>query len=93
LAPFGRLVNLGGLAGDTAEFSSAVLRSRTASVLGYTNALLAADQRRSALDAVFGHAAAGRLTVAHEVLPLADAANAWRRQAAGQAGVRLVLTP
>jgi len=93
LAPFGRLVNIGGLSGDTAEFSSAVLRSRTASVLGYTNALLTADQRRDALDAVFAHAAAGRIAVAHEVLPLAEAADAWRRQATGNAGVRLVLTP
>ena len=37
LADHGRLVNLGGASGDTAEFSSAVLRSRTADVLGYTN--------------------------------------------------------
>lgn len=93
LAPFGRLVNLGGLSGDTAVFSSAVLRSRSAAVLGYTNALLTADQRRAALDAVFAHAAAGRLDLAHEILPLAEAATAWRRQATGQAGVRLVLTP
>jgi NADPH:quinone reductase-like Zn-dependent oxidoreductase len=93
LAPFGRLVNIGGLSGDTAVFSSAVLRSRSASVLGYTNALLSAEQRRTALDAVFAHAAAGRLALAHEVLPLAEAATAWRRQATGQAGVRLVLTP
>jgi NADPH:quinone reductase-like Zn-dependent oxidoreductase len=93
LAPFGRLVNIGGLAGDTAEFSSAVLRSRTASVLGYTNALLSADQRGAALDAVFAHAAAGGITVGHEVLPLAEIGDAWRLQASGQAGVRLVLTP
>lgn len=93
LAPFGRLVNLGGMAGDTAAFSSAVLRSRTAAVLGYTNALLTADQRRAALDAVFAHAAAGRLTVAHEVVPLAEVAAAWARQAAGEASARLVLTP
>lgn len=93
LAPFGRLVNIGGLSGDTAEFSSAVLRSRTASVLGYTNALLTAGQRRAALDAVFTHAAAGRLSVGHEVVPLAEIGNAWRRQASGQAGARLVVTP
>jgi NADPH:quinone reductase-like Zn-dependent oxidoreductase len=93
LAPFGRLVNVGGASGDTAEFSSAVLRSRTASVLGYTNALLTPDQRRDALTAVFQHAAAGRITVEHEVVPLAEVGDAWRRQAAGQAGVRLVLKP
>ena len=91
LADRGRLVNLGGASGDTAEFSSAALRSRTAEVLGYTNAALTPDQRRKALEAVFAHA--DRLSVAHETVPLADAADAWRRQAAGQAPVRLVLTP
>jgi NADPH:quinone reductase-like Zn-dependent oxidoreductase len=93
LAPFGRLVNLGGAGGDVAEFSSAVLRSRTASVLGYTNAMLSPEQQRAALAAVLGHAAAGRLAVAHERLPLAGVGEAWRRQAAGEADVRLVLTP
>jgi NADPH:quinone reductase-like Zn-dependent oxidoreductase len=93
LAPFGRLVNLGGAGGDVAEFSSAVLRSRTASVLGYTNAMLTPEQQRAALDAVLGHAAAGRLAVAHQRLPLAGVGEAWRRQAAGDTGVRLVLTP
>ncbi|SDX91084.1 NADPH:quinone reductase [Modestobacter sp. DSM 44400] len=93
LADRGRLVNLGGAAGDLAEFSSAVLRSRTVDVLGYTNAALRPGQRRQALEAVFRHARTGRLAVAHEQVPLADARAAWRRQAAGQAGVRLVLTP
>jgi NADPH:quinone reductase-like Zn-dependent oxidoreductase len=93
LAPYGRLVNLGGASGDVAEFSSAVLRSRTASILGYTNAMLTADQQRGALGAVLGHAAGGRLSVAHESVPLADVADAWRRQASGQSGVRLVVRP
>jgi NADPH:quinone reductase-like Zn-dependent oxidoreductase len=93
LADRGRLVNLGGAAGDLAEFSSALLRSRTADVLGYTNNALTPDQRRQALEAVFRHAATGRLAVVHEQVPLADAAAAWRRQATGRAGVRLVLTP
>ena len=93
LAPRGRLVNLGGASGDVAEFSSAVLRSRTAEVLGYTNATLTPEQRRAALEAVFRHAAAGRLAVAADVVPLADVPAAWQRQAAGQAAARLVLTP
>jgi NADPH:quinone reductase-like Zn-dependent oxidoreductase len=93
LATGGRLVNLGASSGDVAEFSSAGLRSRAAEILGYTNALLTAEERRAALGAVVEHAAAGRLAVAHEVLPLAEAATAWRRQASGDAGVRLVLTP
>jgi NADPH:quinone reductase-like Zn-dependent oxidoreductase len=93
LAERGRLVNLGGASGDLAEFSSAVLRSRSADVLGYTNNALTPVQRAAAVTAVAEHAAAGRIAVAHEVLPLADAGAAWRRQAAGDAGVRLVLTP
>jgi NADPH:quinone reductase-like Zn-dependent oxidoreductase len=93
LAPRGRLVNLGGASGDTAEFSSAVLRSRSADVLGYTNNALTPDVRRLALESVFRHAAHGSLAVAHEEIPLTEAAEAWRRQAAGRAGVRLVLVP
>ncbi len=93
LAPRGRLVNLGGASGDVAEFSSAVLRSRSAEVLGYTNATLTAEQRRTALEAVLRHAAAGRLSVASEQLPLARVAEAWQRQADGRASARLVLTP
>ena len=62
-------------------------------MLGYTNNALTPEERAAALTAVAGHAAEGRLAVAHEVLPLAEVADAWRRQASGQAGVRLVLTP
>jgi NADPH:quinone reductase-like Zn-dependent oxidoreductase len=93
LAPAGRLVNLGGASGDEATFSSSVLRGRSAEVLGYTNNALTAEQRAQALTAVAGHAAAGRLAVAAETCPLADVAAAWGRQAAGDAGARLVLTP
>jgi hypothetical protein len=89
LAPFGRLVNIGGLSGDTAEFSSAVLRSRSADVLGYTNNALTPAQRAAAVDAVLAHAAAGRLAVEHEVLPMSRVAEAWARTAAG--GTRQVL--
>jgi NADPH:quinone reductase-like Zn-dependent oxidoreductase len=93
LAPGGRLVNLGGASGDEAVFSSAVLRGRSAEVLGYTNNALTPAQRRSALDAVLTAAAAGRIGVAHETVPLADVAAAWARQASGDAGVRLVVVP
>jgi NADPH:quinone reductase-like Zn-dependent oxidoreductase len=93
LAPCGRLVNIGGAMGDDASFSSAVLRSKTASILGYTNNGITIEQRREALTAVTTHAAAGRLTVAAETLALTDVGEAWRRQATGDAGVRFVLIP
>ena len=83
LAPGGRLVNLGGASGDAAEFSSAVLRSRSVDILGYTNNSLTADQRADALGAVLAGARAGALAVEHEVVPLADVADAWRSTADG----------
>ena len=91
LAPRGRLVNLGGSAGDGATLSSAVLRGKTLDVLGYTNNALTPDQRAEALTGVVALAAAGRLTVAHDVRPLAEVADAWRAVASG-AAVRQVLT-
>jgi NADPH:quinone reductase-like Zn-dependent oxidoreductase len=91
LAEGGRLVNVGGASGDEVTFSSAVLRGRSASVLGYTNNSLTADQRREALSAVVEHAGTGHLVVAHETWPLRDVADVWQRQSTGQAQLRLVL--
>jgi NADPH:quinone reductase-like Zn-dependent oxidoreductase len=93
LAAGGRLVNIGAAAGDGAVFSSATLRSRSAEVLGYTNNALTSDQRNEALRTVVDHAAAGRLGVAHDVQPLSDVENAWRRQRDGETGARVVLAP
>ncbi len=93
LAPGGRLVNLGSAASDEAAFSSTLLRSRSIELLGYTNNSLTTEQRRSAVVAIAGHAAEGRLMVAHEVHDLADVAEVWRRQASGGSGIRFVLRP
>jgi NADPH:quinone reductase-like Zn-dependent oxidoreductase len=93
LADGGRLVNLGGASGDEATFSSAVLRSRSVSVLGYTNNSLSAARRRDALTAVLDLASRGQVTVAYEQLPLEEAEQAWQRQAVGDGDRRLVLVP
>jgi NADPH:quinone reductase-like Zn-dependent oxidoreductase len=92
LAPGGRLVNLGGASGDVAEFSSAVLRSRSAEVLGYTNNALTPEQRAVAVGEVAAAMADGRLAVAHERVPFEAVSEAWRRQVSDP-GIRLVLTP
>ncbi|WP_328330635.1 zinc-binding alcohol dehydrogenase family protein [Kribbella sp. NBC_00382] len=92
LANGGRLVNLGGASGDEATFSSAVLRSRSAEILGYTNNSLTPEQRQGALTEVLRHIADQRIVVEYETVPLHDAAAAWRRQADGPAAGRLVLT-
>jgi NADPH:quinone reductase-like Zn-dependent oxidoreductase len=93
LAEQGRLVNLGGAGGDQATYSSAVLRSRTASVLGYTNNALNSDQRREAITAVLAHAAAGRVRVQYDAHPLADVEQVWSRIARGESEARTVLVP
>jgi hypothetical protein len=87
------LVNLGGGSGDEAMLQSSVLRSRSASVLGYTNNALDSEQRAAAIAAVLGHAAAGRIRLAYDVLSLAEVEVAWARQAAGAAQGRCVLVP
>jgi NADPH:quinone reductase-like Zn-dependent oxidoreductase len=91
LGPGGRLVNIGAAAGDRADFSSAVLRGRTISILGYTNNAITPTQRAAALTAVLEIATDGKLTVAHQVRPLTDCTKAWA--AATSSGTRVVLDP
>jgi NADPH:quinone reductase-like Zn-dependent oxidoreductase len=88
LAPHGRLVNLGGSAGETSPIDSSTLRSRSLRVLGYTNNELTPEQRAGALTHVVGEVLAGRLTVAHEPVPLVDVSGVWNH-----AGDRIVLVP
>jgi NADPH:quinone reductase-like Zn-dependent oxidoreductase len=89
LGPGGRLVNLGGSAGDLAEFSSAVLRGRSISVLGYTNNAISPEQRAEALTQVLQLAEQGTVSVDHRVLPLAEIGTAW--SLAGSSGPRIVV--
>ncbi|WBB67900.1 zinc-binding dehydrogenase [Micromonospora sp. WMMD812] len=91
LRPGGRLVNLGSAAGATAPVESAVLRSGSLRMIGYTNNGLSTEERAASLAVVAGHAAAGRLTVDHELVPFASVADAWSRQAEGLANGRIVL--
>lgn len=93
LADGGRIVTLGGASGDEAVFSSALLRSRSAAVLGYTNNALTPRQRHEALSAVFAHAADGAIAVVHETRPLSEAGEVWREMTGGASSIRTVLRP
>ena len=88
----GRLVQLGQSAGGEATLSSADIRFRELEILGHTNFATPPDVRAAALRRMWEHAAAGELRVDCETVPLADAAAAWARQAAGP-GVKLVVVP
>ncbi len=87
----GRLVNLGGSAADAATFSSAMVRSKSLSVLGYTNNNLTPEQREEALTSVVA-LADGRSLVEHAARPLTEVSDAWREVASGS-GIRQVLLP
>jgi NADPH:quinone reductase-like Zn-dependent oxidoreductase len=87
LARRGRLVNLGGSAGEEATFRSSELRGKPAAVIGYTNNDVPFEEKKEILATVLGHAAAGRLAVAFEARPLGDVAAAWH------APSRVVLKP
>ncbi|GAA2674770.1 quinone oxidoreductase family protein [Actinoplanes palleronii] len=91
LRPGGRLVNLGSAAGPTAPIDSATLRGGSLHVVGYTNNALSTVERAALVAEVAGHAAAGRLTAGHEVVPFGTVGAAWQRQASGTAGGRIVL--
>ncbi|MPZ83267.1 MAG: zinc-binding dehydrogenase [Actinophytocola sp.] len=89
----GRLVHLGSSAAETCPIDSSTLRSKSLRLLGYTNNELTSAQRASAIEAVVAESIAGRLAVAHEIVPIDEAAPAWQRQADGVAAGRIVLTP
>ena len=93
LARGGRLVNIGSAASEEATFSSALLRSRSIEILGYTNNAITVAQRLDAVTEICRHAALGHLGVAHEVRPLADIAEVWNLQASSSTAARFVLTP
>ncbi len=91
MSRFGRLVNIGGAAGDAATLSSATVRSKSLAVLGHTNNNLTPEERQEALTSVVA-LAAGRSLVEHAARPLTEITAAWRETASGS-GVRQVLVP
>jgi NADPH:quinone reductase-like Zn-dependent oxidoreductase len=92
LADEGRFVHLGA-AGDThARFESAVVRGKSLSILGYTNNSLDAGTTHDILTTVLRYAAVGEISVSFDPVPLSGVAEAWRRQASGQAASRIVLS-
>ena len=88
----GRLVQIGQSASAEATLSSAAVRGKLLSILGHNNMAVPRDVQHEAYRRMLDHAADGRLTVDHEVVPLDDLAEAWKRQAASP-GRKLVIRP
>ena len=88
----GRLVVLGQSAGQQATLDAGVVRGKALRILGHANAATPPDVKRESFEAMCQHAAAGRLKVAYEEVPLDDVVDAWERQAASP-HVKLILVP
>jgi NADPH2:quinone reductase len=89
----GRLIQIGQSAGATASVPSAFVRGKIAEIRGHTTALAPPDVRREAYLTLSEHAAAGRIQVDVERIPLRDVEAAWERQRKGTSGTKLVLVP
>jgi NADPH2:quinone reductase len=88
----GRLVQIGESASSQATLPSATVRGRSLSILGHTNFVAPAEVRRAAYERMVELAAAGEIEVTVERVPLAEVADAWRRQAESPRH-KLVITP
>jgi NADPH:quinone reductase-like Zn-dependent oxidoreductase len=85
-----RLVNVGRVAGSESVFTPATLRNKTA--LGLSTHYLPSEERRRAYRTLIELAVERKLTLDHEVLPLEQIGDAWRRQAASP-GQKLIIDP
>jgi NADPH:quinone reductase len=91
--PGATIVNPGQSAGATSELASGPLRFKSLNLLGHTNFALATDELAEHYGRLVGHALAGDIRLDVEQVALDDAPDAWRRQAEGAAGAKLVLVP
>ncbi len=88
----GRLVQLGQAAGAEISLPSSAVRGQQLTILGHTNFAVPWEVKARAFQTMARHAAAGRLVVAYETLPLEETPQAWHRQASSP-GRKLILLP
>jgi NADPH2:quinone reductase len=91
-APGTRIAHLGQSAAPTITLPSGFVRGKQLELLGYSNFAVPLDALAQGYADVVGHAAAGRIRLETEEIPLDRAADAWARQAQGP-DVKLVLVP
>lgn len=91
-APNARVVALGQAAGTHSSISSAAVRGKSLSILGYTTLAVPQEAKRAAFGRMIEHASRGELTVDAERVALDEVPDAWRRQQ-GSPGRKLVVVP
>jgi NADPH2:quinone reductase len=89
----GRHIQIGQSAGATATVPSANIRGKLVDIRGFTNFLAPHEVKAAAHRTMTKHAAAGRLTVDVDRVPLRDVGKAWERMRSGTHGRKLVLVP
>ena len=87
-----RIAHVGQSSAPTATFVSGHVRGKQLQILGYSNFAVPLDALARGYADVIGHAAAGRLRLDAEAVPLDRVGDAWARQARGH-DVKLVLVP
>jgi NADPH2:quinone reductase len=87
-----RLVNVGQAAGGDTPPPLAALRNKQAAILGLSSGWAQPGAKRDAYRRVLDHVLAGDVVMDHDIVPLDQVADAWRRQAASP-GRKLVITP
>jgi len=90
--PGARFVHLGQSAGATATFASGLVRGKQLQILGYSNFAVPADVLARGYGEIVGHAAAGRIRLDTNAVPLDRVGEAWERQG-GVSDAKLVLVP
>lgn len=89
-APGARVVQLGQSAAPEATLTSAAIRLKQLSILGYTDFALTPEQRREVYIGLAEHVVAGRIRIDVETFPLSDVSEAWSAQAEGRKAVVLL---
>jgi NADPH:quinone reductase-like Zn-dependent oxidoreductase len=91
IATEGRLVNVGQSAGTEVRLPLEIVRNRQGAIHAISSGWTGLAQKAAAYRRVVEHAAAGRLTVDRDVVPLDEVATAWKRQDASP-GRKLVIS-
>jgi NADPH2:quinone reductase len=90
--PRARIVNMGQSAGPEATLASSVVRGKELEIIGYSTLVAPRDVLAREYARLVEHAVSGAIVVEPERVPLSEIADAWQRQASGEAG-KLVVVP
>jgi threonine dehydrogenase-like Zn-dependent dehydrogenase len=86
-APGARIVQVGQSAAAEATLTSAAIRLKQLSILGYTDFALTTQQRLEVYLGLAEHVMAGRIRIDLETFPLGEVSTAWSAQQEGRKAV------